>query len=128
MTLATEADAIREWAWNVGYEDHYINQQWICSNYDTWERNPHYTGPEQAHPESEDYYYEQEAEAERIALQNKKGIDMVWLKYSKPENLAFAFRNQPEWEPCRKNCVSPWGILGPVRDGFWDDMGTEIPF
>ena len=126
--LATEADAIREFTWNVGYEDHYINQQWICSPYDTWERNPHYNGPEQPHPESEDYYYEQEAEAERIALQNKKGVDMVWLKYSKPEYLAFQFRTQPEWEPCRKNCVSQWGILGPVRDGFWDEMGTEIPF
>lgn len=57
MTLATEADAVREWAWNVGYEDHYINQQWICSNYDTWERNPHYTGPEQAHPEDDQYNY-----------------------------------------------------------------------
>lgn len=128
MTLATEADAIREWAWNVGYEDCYKDSQWILSNYDTWERNPHYTGPAQTHPECEDYYYEQQAEAERIALQNKDGVDMVWLRYWKPFDMDYQFRTQPEWEPCRKNCVNPWGITGPVRDGFWEEMGTEIPF
>jgi hypothetical protein len=55
MTLATEQEAVREWAANVGYEDHYKDRQWICSNYDTWERNPHYTGPEQRHPEDDEY-------------------------------------------------------------------------
>ena len=53
MTKATEQEAVREWAWNVGYEDCYKDRMWICSNYDTWERNPHYQGPEQIHPELE---------------------------------------------------------------------------
>lgn len=62
MTIATEAEAIREWAHNVGYEDCYKDRQWICSNYDTWERNPYYSGPEQEHPEAacDDYWYETE--------------------------------------------------------------------
>lgn len=47
---ATPAEAVREWAWVVGQER--PDSQWLLSDYDTWERNPHYTGPEQAHPES----------------------------------------------------------------------------
>lgn len=27
------------------------DEQWISTPYDTWERNPHYVGPEQPHPE-----------------------------------------------------------------------------
>lgn len=53
MTLATAQEAVREWAWNVGYEDKYKDRMWMCSNYDTWERNPHYHGPEQIHPEED---------------------------------------------------------------------------
>jgi len=49
MTLATETDAIREWAYNVG-ADH-SESAWLCSNYDTWERNPYYVGPPVPHPE-----------------------------------------------------------------------------
>ena len=26
-------------------------KQWILSDWDTWERNPFYTGPDQGHPE-----------------------------------------------------------------------------
>ncbi len=87
MTLATEQDAVREWAWNVGYEDCYKDRQWICSNYDTWERNPHYHGPEQQHPEAE-YEYDF-AEQQRIELQNASGVDMPnlgcyrdWIDFS----------------------------------------------
>jgi hypothetical protein len=46
--LATPSDAIREWAWNVGSE--YPDRQWLVSNYDTIEKNPHYHGPDQPHP------------------------------------------------------------------------------
>ena len=42
-------EAVREWAWNVGQDAQ--DQQWLLSNYDTWERNPHYNGPDQGHPE-----------------------------------------------------------------------------
>ena len=44
-----EQQAIREWAWNAGR--YWPENQWILSNRDTWELNPHYTGPEQVHPE-----------------------------------------------------------------------------
>ena len=46
-------EAVREWVWNVGQDR--ADQQWVLSNYDTWERNPHYTGPDQGHPEDEHY-------------------------------------------------------------------------
>lgn len=47
------SDAVREWAWSVGRD--YPNAQWLLSSYDTWERNPHYRGPEQRHPEDYDF-------------------------------------------------------------------------
>ena len=50
-------EAVREWTWNVGQDR--SDQQWILSDYDTWERNPHYTGPDQGHPEDE-YYGDEE--------------------------------------------------------------------
>jgi hypothetical protein len=28
-------------------------KQWILSDWDTWERNPFYTGPDQGHPEDD---------------------------------------------------------------------------
>ena len=46
-------EAVREWVWNVGQDR--ADQQWVLSDYDTWERNPHYTGPDQDHPEDEHY-------------------------------------------------------------------------
>ena len=46
-------EAVREWVWNVGQDR--ADQQWVLSDYDTWERNPHYTGPDQGHPEDEHY-------------------------------------------------------------------------
>lgn len=29
------------------------DRQWILSDFDTWERNPYYHGPEQQHPEDD---------------------------------------------------------------------------
>jgi hypothetical protein len=46
-------EAVREWVWNVGQES--SDSQWILSAYDTWERNPHYNGPDQGHPEDQQY-------------------------------------------------------------------------
>jgi len=45
-------EAVREWSWNVGSDR--PTQQWILSDYDTWERNPHYIGPDLGHPEDDD--------------------------------------------------------------------------
>jgi len=50
-------EAVREWVWNVGRNR--LDQQWILSDYDTWERNPYYNGPDQGHPE-DDYYGDEE--------------------------------------------------------------------
>jgi hypothetical protein len=51
--IATKSEAVREWAYTVG-----INRQdreWILSDYDTWELNPHYVGPPSGtHPECDD--------------------------------------------------------------------------
>jgi hypothetical protein len=52
--VATTADAVREWTYTVGGWDRYKDHQWILSDYDTWERNPHYTGPDQGHPWDDD--------------------------------------------------------------------------
>lgn len=47
--LATMTDAVREYARAVGYDQPLV--QWILSDYDTWEPNPFYCGPDQGHPE-----------------------------------------------------------------------------
>ena len=48
--LATESEAMREYAWNVGAER--PDRAWILTNYDVWVANPHYVGPIVPHPES----------------------------------------------------------------------------
>lgn len=48
--LATEDDAMREYAGNVGRERRDI--AWILTDYDVWVANPFYNGPPQPHPES----------------------------------------------------------------------------
>lgn len=47
--VATEADAEREYVWNVGAEREDVC--WILSDRDVWYRNPHYNGPPVPHPE-----------------------------------------------------------------------------
>lgn len=47
--LATMSDAVREYAYAVGHLRPY--SQYILSDYDTWELNPHYVGPDSGHPE-----------------------------------------------------------------------------
>ena len=97
MTLATEADAIHEWVWNVGH--HRPECAWLVSNYDTWERNPYYRGPEVPHPEVA--YEDAQAEAYRLSLQNKDGVDMVFLN----PITRFVFQHMG-FEECQTNgCV-----------------------
>lgn len=50
--LATKTAACREYAGNVGHNRPLC--QWILSDYDTWEPNPFYIGPDQGHPEGGD--------------------------------------------------------------------------
>ena len=47
--VATPDEAVREWAWNAGQDR--LNDQWMLHDWDVWVRNPHYTGPDQGHPE-----------------------------------------------------------------------------
>lgn len=54
--LATFDDAIREWAVNVNAP---AEQEWILSDYDTWERNPRYRGKPGPHPEDYPVDYEE---------------------------------------------------------------------
>lgn len=48
---ATPSEARAEYAANAGAMD--PDRQWILTPWDTWERNPHYHGPEQRHPEDD---------------------------------------------------------------------------
>lgn len=87
MPLATMSDAVREYARNAGSER--PDQAWVLSPYDTWERNPCYSGPPQPHPE--EYVSEEEAEA---ILAECKAVDeehAAWARHhatSRPEPLA----------------------------------------
>jgi hypothetical protein len=49
--LATPADAVREYAANAGAMQ--PDREWILTPYDSWERNPCYSGPPQRHPEED---------------------------------------------------------------------------
>lgn len=51
--FASLSDARAEYARNVGAEDR--GRQWLLTGWDTWERNPYYTGPEQRHPEDDHF-------------------------------------------------------------------------
>jgi hypothetical protein len=49
---ATMSEAVQQWAYVIGINRQYT--QWLLSDYDSWERNPHYVGPDQGHPETGD--------------------------------------------------------------------------
>ena len=75
--LATPGEACREWAWNVG-ED-FPDSQWLLSDYDTWERNPHYHGVAQPHPHELEALadYEWEMEQARKEGSNFKAAEVL---------------------------------------------------
>lgn len=52
--LATPRDAMREWAENVGYLPQHRGYAWLLHDWDVWIANPHYRGPAQPHPDSEE--------------------------------------------------------------------------
>ena len=56
--VATDSEAMSEFACNIGGEDGFKDRQWILTSYDAWVRNPHYQGPAQRHPE--DWGYDDE--------------------------------------------------------------------
>ena len=65
---ATTGQAISEWARNCGSDPHRIGKQWLLTDYDTFVRNPHYTGPAQPHPDDADYPVESGATADRAQV------------------------------------------------------------
>lgn len=84
--LATPADAMREYAWNVGGEERFINRAWILTDYDVWVANPHYRGPKQPHPDSYEAEVDAEAaaEAEAVAAAEAAAIAAEW-----PDDIPF---------------------------------------
>lgn len=50
---ATDQESCVEYARNVGAEDQ--EREWIITPFDSWERNPFYTGKPGPHPESYDF-------------------------------------------------------------------------
>ena len=48
--------AFRQYAGAHG-ADH-AESAWVLTPFDTWERNPHYAGPPQPHPEDDSQYYD----------------------------------------------------------------------
>lgn len=71
--LATPADAMREYAVNVGREKQ--DQAWILTDYDVWVRNPYYRGPNRFDPETVNYYLSIGETPERIAEMEKADDD-----------------------------------------------------
>jgi hypothetical protein len=50
--------AVREWVWVVGRD--IPDQEYILSDYDSWEKNPFYLGKPGRHPEDYDCEYDEE--------------------------------------------------------------------
>jgi hypothetical protein len=98
--LATKTDACREWAWNVGEDARYADSQWILTDYDTWERNPHYHGPAQEHP----YDAEAREDYERSLEDSQMGFE------------EFEYRQSREIVNVESNVVAP------------DYLDDDIPF
>lgn len=49
--VATDAEAVREMAYNVGAER--PDRAWLLDDRDVWVKNPHYVGPPVRHPEDD---------------------------------------------------------------------------
>lgn len=49
---ATEAEAAAEYVRNVGRDE--PDREWIATPWDSWGRNPYYTGAPGPHPEADD--------------------------------------------------------------------------
>jgi len=52
--IATGGESLREFAFNAGMD--HPEHCWLCDPRDVWVKNPHYTGPEQPHPEDNENY------------------------------------------------------------------------
>lgn len=61
------------------------DRQWILSSWDTWERNPFYTGPEQQHPECDMAHEDWEAHQVYLA-EIKNEISHAYVPSTHPED------------------------------------------
>lgn len=59
MALATNSEALAEFAWNAGMDN--PDKAWLLHDWDIWVANPHYAGVRPPHPE-DDYAHEALAE------------------------------------------------------------------
>jgi hypothetical protein len=57
---ATPSDAVNEFARNAGAENQ--DREWLLTSYDSWVKNPYYTGAPGRHPEGD--YYDDEDEGD----------------------------------------------------------------
>ncbi len=75
------------------------NCQWLLSDYDTWERNPHYSGPPQQHPEDYDPEYSgsEEELAEQCNAAIDQHLDMIELAEQADYEAALIDREQYSW-------------------------------
>lgn len=58
---ATKSEACREFAHNYG--SMHPEKAWVLTDFDTWERNPYYSGPAVPHPEDNDGIHGEEYQA-----------------------------------------------------------------
>ena len=63
--LATPAEAIAEWAHNVGIDCQ--DRAWLIHDWDVWVKNPWYQGPPVKHPEDDSDDYRDDFPPEEIA-------------------------------------------------------------
>ena len=67
--------ALKQYA--AAYGEEHLDSAWILSPFDTWERNPLYSGPPQPHPE-DDYFEDDRAEMRHEVGKWSPIIDPDW--------------------------------------------------
>ena len=70
-------EAVAQWVWAYGSER--PDQAWILSDYDTWHKNPFYTGPETRHPEDYGFDDDEEDIPSQVSQEpdNRPWVDVV---------------------------------------------------
>jgi len=85
----TTQELVREWASQYGSA--HTDQQWLLSDWDTWERNPHYVGPEQRHPEDYVLDIEREEDYEPLSVDVHREREYTWPDYVAGDSLDIPF-------------------------------------
>lgn len=118
--VATPAEACKEFAWNYGMD--HPDKAWLLSDYDTWEKNPHYKGPPVPHPEDDDYDHRYvgrlltAADAKQFVLAGRAVITAVSLETGKRYTFKIT----------RRAVGKPWFVsvmYGPDNTSHYAYMG-----